>query len=310
MRIIPSSFPLILFLLILPSGFGCSSPVDDEGVVARINGEPIYLAQLEAAHDLKFLARTSLNSTFLDHLHQEYGAVLSEILVQRLVIQFLARQDMAVSQEELDAVEAQVRSDYPEGAFEQILIEEYIHLDRWRDQLRATLSQEKLLQKILRPTISIDYQEVDAYYRRNIADFYLRPKVRFLFIQGQERDQVEKVAQMSASEPDPEILGKRFDRVDVHAYTLREDNIPADWQALLGELEPMQTTQILGVEDGYQALTLLERTGGRIVDPAQAYPLVERILVERKLQEAFDAWLANELQSSEITVNRQLLGVE
>ncbi|WP_459935757.1 SurA N-terminal domain-containing protein [Desulfonatronum parangueonense] len=308
MRIIPFSFPFLLALAVAVIGTGCSSPMVEDGVVARINGQPVYMAQLEAAHDLKYLARTTQHSSSLDRLRQEYGAVLSEIVVQYLVAQFLEQRGLAVSENELDASEALVRADYPEGAFEQILVEEYIHLDRWREQLKATLSLEKLLQKVLRPTISIDYQEVDAYYKNNIGDFYLHPRVEFLFIHGRERDLVEKVLEMSVSETNPEILGKRFDRVVVHSYRLREENLSPDWQTLLGDLDPVQATSILMREpEGHYALVLLDRTQGRIIDPAQAYPLVERILVERKLEQAFEAWLADALASANIVINHHLL---
>lgn len=290
---------------------GCSAPLDDEGVVARINGEPVLLSELEAVHDLKYLTGMTHQAGSLHRLREEYGAVLTEILVQRLVARNLTDLGQAVTDAELEAAEMVVRADYPDGAFEQMLIEEYIHLDRWREQLRAGLNQEKLAQKVLRPSISIDYLEVDAYYRKHIADFYLHPRVRFLLIQGQERDLVEKVLELSAAEPDPDVLGKRFDRVDVHAYALREDNIPGDWQALLSALEPGQATDILlRAQDGYQVLVLLERTEGRIVDPAQAYPLVERILLENKLQQAFDAWLTEALRSAAIQVNHHLLSRE
>lgn len=298
----------LILLLTLVSG--CSAPFDEQGVVARINGEPVLLSEVEAVHDLKYLAGMTHQVDSLQRLQAEYGAVLTEILVQRLVAGYLADQGLAVTDEELEAAEMVVRADYPEGAFEQMLIEEYIHLDRWREQLRAGLNQEKLVQKVLRPSISIDYLEVDAYYREHIA-FYLQPRVRFLLIQGQERDLVEKVLELSATEPDPDVLGKRFDRVDVHAYALREDNIPGDWQALLSGLEPREATNVMSRNpEGYQVLVLQERTEGRIVDPAQAYPLVERVLLESKLREAFDAWLAETLRSASIQVNHQLLARE
>jgi len=286
----------------------CASPDSEQGVVARVNGEPIYLKQLEAKHDLKYLTGAGSYAPSLERLQAEYGMVLSDMVVGILVSQFLAKRGMAVGEAELDAVEAQVRADYPEGAFEQMLVEEYIDLDLWREQVRATLNLEKLFQKVFRPQISIDYQEVVAYYRENIVDFYLRPKVRLLHIQGPDKESVEKVLELARQEEDLVALRTRFDRVEVHRYTLHEDNIPTDWRSFLEGLEPGQSSGALVLKgQGYQALVLLERTPGRIVDPAQAYPLVERILVERKLQEAFDAWLAAELEAARIEVNISLL---
>lgn len=300
----------LVFLAWLVAGFssGCTSQNNEQGVVARVNGEPIFLSEVEARHDLKHLVRPIGTSLSLEKLRTEYGMVLSEIVANKLVSQFLGERGLAVGDQDVDAVEAQVRADYPGEAFERILVEEYIDLGIWREQIRATLNQEKLFQKVLRPSISIDYQEVDAYYRENIVDFYLRPRVRFLVIQGQDRESVDKVLEMSREENDPVELDRRFDRVEVRGYTLFEDNIPGDWQELLEGLEPGQHSSVL-LRNGTinQALVLLDRTPGRIVDPAQAYPLVERILVDRKLLEAYEAWLADAIQAAKIEVNSDLL---
>lgn len=287
---------------------GCAPQGDEQGVVARVNGEPIFLAQLEAKHDLKYLAGTVNYSASLERLRSEYGAALSDLVISRLISQYLATRQIEVSDQEVEALEAQVRADYPEDAFEQMLVEEYIDLDLWREQLRTTLSQEKIFLKVLRPQISIDYQEVDAYYRENIVDFYLPARVRFLYVQGPDRESVAKVMELSREMDDPEELGKRFDRVDVHEYTLHEDNIPTEWRAFLDGLDPGQASEVWA-QNGrdFQSLVLMERTPSRIVDLAQAYPLIERILVERKLQDAFDAWLSEELKNARIEVNADLL---
>lgn len=287
---------------------GCSTQSSDQGIVAKVNGEPIFLEQLEARHDLKYLAGTGGYVPSVERLQSEYGMALSEMVINMLVSQYLANRDLEVTDQELDAVEMQVRADYPEDSFEQMLVEEYIDLALWREQLRATLSQEKLFQKVLRPRISIEYQEVDAYYRENIVDFYLSPKMRFLYIMGSEKESVEKLLELSRAEDDPTVLGKRFDRVEVHDYTLREDSIAMEWRSRLDALEPGQATGVLSRdEQDHEAFVLLERTPGRIVDLAQAYSLVERILVERKLQEAFNAWLASELDAARVEVNTELL---
>jgi len=292
-------------------GSGCVSQSNDQGVVARVNGEPIYLMQLEAKHDLKYLARSNISSASLERLQDEYGTVLSEMVVNILMAQHLAERNLTASEQDLSAAESLVRADYTEEAFEQMLVEEYIDLDIWREQLKATLHHEIFFQKVLRPQISIDFQEVDAYYRRHIVDFYLRPRMKFLFIQGPDQDSVEKVLELSQTEDDPAQLSKRFDKVEVHGYTLYEDNIPTEWRLVLEELEPGQSTgPLIREARGCQAMVLLEKTPGRIIDPAQAYPLVERVLVEQKLQDAFEVWLSETLQTARIEVNTLLLQSE
>ncbi len=297
-----------LFWVSLGLGAGCTVQSNDQGIVARVNGEPIFLVQLEAKHDLKYLPRSSTPSASLESLQDEYGTALSEMVINILVAQYLGERNMAVLEQDLAAAEFLVRADYPEDAFEQMLVEEYIDLNDWREQLRATLNMETLFLKVLRPQIAIDYQEVDAYYREHIVDFYLRPRITFLLIQGSDKDSVEKVLELSRTEDDPSQLGRRFDKVEVQDYTLYEDNIPREWRTMLEALEPDQATDLMVNEgQGHQAMVLLERTPGRLIDPAQAYPLVERILVERKLNDAFEIWLASAINAASIEVNTRLL---
>jgi hypothetical protein len=108
---------------------GCQNKNEEPGVVARVNGKPIYLTQLEYKYDLSHEG----NGEFVPSVAQvreEYGQILGDLIVQELVSQELEQRNIPVSAKELKDAENEVRSDYPDDSFEQILIEEYIDINQ------------------------------------------------------------------------------------------------------------------------------------------------------------------------------------
>lgn len=299
-----SKYLLILLLVILS---GCAGDSDDMGIVARVNGEPIYLTQLEFQHDQFQSDYVGAYVPSVDKLRNEYGDILTDLIVQELVAQELKRRDMAVTDEEVQVAENTVRADYPEGAFEQVLVEEYIDLKSWRQQLRYHLARRKFFQQVLRPQIKIDYKEAEQYYRDHISDFFLPESLRVLVVRGPSRELVEKAVEKYLADQDQMVLATAFGEVETREAMVREGRLSAAWRNALKGLEPGQSSPVQADRFGFESLVLLERSKAKVLAPAQAYPLVEEALLDSKLQNAFEAWLSDALVSARISVSEHLL---
>ncbi|OIQ48862.1 Chaperone SurA [Pseudodesulfovibrio hydrargyri] len=286
---------------------GCSGDADDIGIVARVNGSPIYLSQLEFQHDQFQEDSVGAYVPSVAKLRREYGEILSDLIVQELVVQELARRDLSVTDEELRKAENTVRGDYPEGAFEQVLVEEYIDLKSWRRQLRYYLAQKKFFQLVLRPQIKIDYKEAEKYYRDHISDFYLAESLRILVVRGPSRELVVKAVEKYLKDHDQMNLATAFGEVETREVVVREGRLSAPWRNALTGLKPGQASDVLTDRFGFEALVLLERSEAKVLPPAQAYPLVEEALLEKKMENAFEKWLSGDLAKADIQVSEHLL---
>ncbi|WP_272699887.1 peptidylprolyl isomerase [Desulfovibrio sp. Fe33] len=295
---------LFLFAALLA---GCAGDADDMGIVARVNGAPIYLTQLEFQHDQFQEDNVGAYVPSVAKLRNEYGEILSDLIVQELVVQELAGRDLAVTDEELREAEETVRADYPEGAFEQVLVEEYIDLKSWRRQLRYYLAQKKFFQQVLRPQIKIDYKEAEKYYRDHISDFYLPESLRILVVRGPSRELVVKAVEKYLKDHDQMNLATSFGEVETREVMVREGRLSAPWRNALAGLKAGQASDVLTDRFGFEALVLLERSEAKVLPPAQAYPLVEEALLEKKLQNAFEEWLSGVLAKADIKVSGHLL---
>lgn len=295
--------PYIAILLML----GCTNDADDMGIIARVNDAPIYLSQLEFQHD-QFQADTAgAYVPSVEKLKAEYGEILTDLIVQELMVQELMHQDLPVTEHELLKAEEVVRADYPEGAFDQMLVEEYIDLKAWRRQLKNHLAMKKFFQQVLRPQIKIDYKEAEQYYRDHISDFYLPESLRILVVRGPSREIVGKAVEKFLKEQDHVNLATAFGEVETREVVVREGRLSAAWKNAISGLKQGQSSGVLTDRFGFEALVLLERSPAKVLAPAQAYPLVEQALLENKLRDAFEKWLGASVDVAKISVSSHLL---
>lgn len=296
------------FLLgLLALAAGCQGDVEDLGIVARVNGRPIYLSQLEFQYDLMHMEGGGAFVPSVALLRKEYGQILGDLIVNELVAQELETRGRGITDQELADAEAFIRKDYPEGAFEQVMVEEYIDLAAWRLQLRYHLAIEKFQQQVLRPQIKIDYTEADAYYRKHISEFYLPERLRLLVIRAPSRELVERAVELYRAERNAQQLSATLKQVATREVTLLEERLSASWKSALRGLSAGQATPVLTESTGFESLVLLEKRPAEVLKPTQAYPLVEEALLQQKLQSAFDDWLAKALQGASVQISEHLL---
>lgn len=285
----------------------CSMDPLQEGVVATVNGHPITLKELESAYDLIQLGWGGQPAVTIGVLRDQYGMVLAQMLVQTFIEQELTRRDLNVTQDELNKAEALVRMDYPPGEFERMLLEEYIDLAVWRRLLRANLATEKFIRKVLRPQVQLDPAEVVAYYKANQEKFVQAAQVRVVHVTGPGRTLVRDAALAYVENPQPAVIQADFPKVFLQEMTMQENRLPKIWVEDLATAPLLTPTVVRANQAGFESLILLERIPAKALDAGLGSPIAEKILLEARLEEAFQEWLATSLGQANIQVSAHLL---
>jgi hypothetical protein len=107
--------------------------------------------------------RELIQQARLRFLHQ-----LGEELV---VARRAADLDIAIDDDALTAAVDAIKADYPEGEFEQMLLESAIPFPLWKERLRARLLVEKVAKVDLIDAMVVTTQEIETYYRNNADAF-------------------------------------------------------------------------------------------------------------------------------------------
>lgn len=298
-------FPCLLVGALLSALFmgGCTDtdPPLPPGVVALVNGEPIPLRLIQAMQATRSVGMGSQQPS-VTLLQKQYGRALSTLIVHALVMQELKKLQISVSDVETTEVENSLRGDYPADEFEKMLTEEYIDMDLWRELLRHSLSMKTFEDKVLRPSLTVPLAEVDAYYAACSEEFRLPERVTLLQIDGPDKGVVE---QMRAAWPTTSPFSSN--ELSVQRYTIRRDSIPKDWSKALQSLRPGQATPVRENGGEFRFIVLETLHPAKALSVAEAYPIIETLLLEEKMGDAFDAWLEQTLSTATIRISVHLL---
>ncbi|BBO93345.1 SurA N-terminal domain-containing protein [Desulfosarcina ovata] len=160
-------FLLIVFLA------GCteSESPTSAAVLIQANGQRITLTQFERAFDVARIAFSDdrmadpqlVNDGRLRLLHQMTEEVAIRCRADEL--------GMELDDQEVTAAIDAIKKDYPEGEFEQMLLESAITLPLWRERLAARLLMEKVVNQDLIPSVTITPKEIETYYRSHPDQF-------------------------------------------------------------------------------------------------------------------------------------------
>lgn len=297
---------LIGILLACTMLSGCQNKSEEPGIIARVNGKPIYLSQLDYKYDLIHEGGGGFVPS-VEQVRTEYGQILGDLIVQELVAQELEQREIPVSDKELKEAEDEVRSDYPDDSFEQILIEEYIDINSWRSQLKYQLAMDKFYRDILRPEIKIDYKEAEKYYRTHLSDFYMPAGYKFVMVKGMSKDLVLKGVELYREGLTPAAISAKLRKVSVREIWIRNGQVPATWKTFVEDLEPGKATPVISQKKEVFCLILKEKKEAALLTPLQAYPTVEKVLLEKKMEEKFEVWLKDKMASSKINISKELM---
>ena len=304
-RTVQASAPVIVLALALILA-ACDRDEVNPGEVAVVNGTPITLKQLQSVHDTLVISGDSPNRS-VEALRAEYGSVLSEMIIQELVVQELERKKMAVTPEEQAAFEEELLQDFPPEGFERMLLEESIDVDMWRASLYRRLSMEKFNNLVLRPQVSITAEEVEGFYLKYQDEFKIPERINFIQFSSLIKDQAVSAAEQFRKKQDPAAIQARFQNMSIRMVVMREDRLAPELVSALSKLKPGEASPPLELNGEYVTIVLLGTEKSRLLSREEMYSRIESIILEDKIQSVFQQWLERKLEKSSIKVSRHLL---
>lgn len=153
---------------------GCSgpdSPSQPDAVLIRSDRQVVTLAQFERAFDAARIAYGDARSVDPGMIEEARLRLLNQMTEELIVDRRAGELNIVLDQEELERAIGQIKKDYPEGEFTQMLLESAIPFALWKDRLRVRLLMEKVVDYELGRTVAITAQEIEAYYKANAEEF-------------------------------------------------------------------------------------------------------------------------------------------
>ncbi|MDR1946969.1 MAG: peptidylprolyl isomerase [Desulfovibrio sp.] len=276
------------------------------GDAAEVDGQSISFAELEAA-------RISLFTGFSPHvpdpddaaLHSQYRYVLSRMIEELVICRYMEQNGFALAPGALEEEERRIRADYPEGAFDDMIIRGGLVIGDWRKALYRRLTVEQFLSRVLRPEITITADEVQQYYLAHTEEFVVPELWHFLRVLGRDVKAVEDArAELTSGVDAAEAQKKHL--VTIQDINMSIDLVPEELAAVLAPLAPGQASKVVKSGQEYTALVLLKKTPASVLDPAEISQRVEHALSEEKMRSIYAEWLQKRLKAIKVRITPAL----
>ena len=149
---------------------GCK-PGKQDGVVATVNGHPIMRTELDKIYNAQVSSNGQQAPTSADQADSTRLQVLQSMILDQIVEQRAAKQNLAATDAEVDAKLAEMKAPYTEEQFQARLKASNLTIDDVKRDLRRSITQNKLLNKEINSRITVTDSDVSDYYNAHKAEF-------------------------------------------------------------------------------------------------------------------------------------------
>ncbi|HSU18981.1 MAG TPA: SurA N-terminal domain-containing protein [Acidobacteriaceae bacterium] len=151
---------------------GCHQ-VQQNGVVATVNGHPILRTDLDKLYNAQLANNPQLKAPLPDQADALRLNILHQLIVEEIVEQRAAKLNLTATDAEVDAKVTELKAPYTEEQFRQKLQASGQTMDSLRRTLRRSLTFDKLLNKEINSRITVTDADVTNYYNAHKAEFNL-----------------------------------------------------------------------------------------------------------------------------------------
>lgn len=188
---------LICFLICSNFYFsGCFSKFENhqKSIVVKVNNSELKLIDFseQLARRLKDLSSLSAKNPAIVNKTKE--AIVQEFIMSSLIRQYAEDKKIAVSEQELDAKIAEIRSIYPDDlSFRRLLADESISFNNWKQLTQRELLREKVFADIRKGLTPLTDKELRSYYDSNKDQFKISEQIFLKQIVVDEQSKAEEL---------------------------------------------------------------------------------------------------------------------
>lgn len=258
-------------------------------VAARVNGQDIPMATFQKQF---FQFKVALTDQNVDLTTDEGKAALAQVRIQvlnslielALIQQAAARMGISISDEQLEArVQETIASGGGEEKFQEWLAESGITPEEFREQLRAELLTEMVIQQVT----------------GSVPDKAEQVRARHILL-ASEQDAQQALRRIQAGEDFAKVAREmsqddvtRPDGGDLGFFPKGMLSVPLEVENAAFALQPGQVSGIVRSPYGFHIIQVLERQAGRPLPP-DVYQAMK--------QKAFDDWLQQQRAAAQVEI--------
>jgi parvulin-like peptidyl-prolyl isomerase len=238
--------------------------------------------------------------------------LLDRLIERHLILEYGKQQGIAVSEGEVASAVKEIRKDYSDKDFQEMLLQGYIDFEDWKDGLRERLLMRKIMEKVSENMKAVSFQEIKAYYDENPKEFKQPAMVKFrqmvtstkedaeaILKRLREGEDMAELAVTTARKPGMEAVGE--------PTWIAGDSLEASMKKAVFALEPGDISGVVKTPYGFHVLEVLEKRPEGVKTLPEALAEIEAKLSCQRKEAFFRRWVRDLRETYPVQINRELL---
>ncbi|MDF1591092.1 MAG: SurA N-terminal domain-containing protein [Desulfobacterales bacterium] len=171
-RLLHAAYPPLILAAVILSVLFLSSCTDtalnfDDAYLIQVSERVVTVSDFNQAFEIAKSAyphNLSQNSVLFKEAQVR---MLNQMIEELLVLQRAAELQIELTESEVTQAIANIKADYPEGVFEQMLLEYAVSYSFWEKRLKIRLMMEKVVEREVHQNITLTPEEIARFYKEN-----------------------------------------------------------------------------------------------------------------------------------------------
>ena len=160
---------VILFVYTLAGCADFRSTQGDEYII-RIGDRVVTVSEFNRAFEIAKAAYPHNEIQDSDAVRNAKSRLLNQMSEEMIIQERALETGIIISDEELEKAVSNIKEDYPEDAFEQVILEYAVSYDTWKNRIKTRLLIEKVIAQELGEQIVISADDISKYYEEHGMD--------------------------------------------------------------------------------------------------------------------------------------------
>jgi len=229
-----------------------------------------------------------------------------------LILEYGKEQGLAVSDGELESAVSDIKKDYAEKDFQELLLKGYIDYGEWKEGLREQLLIKKVTAKASATAPQVSVEEIKAYYDSHPEEFRRPAMVRFRQIVTRTREEADNLQKRLLQGGDMAATVAQSFKVPMSAGSseagwFAEGDLDESIEKAVFSLPVGRVSGVVESPYGFHIIEVLGRKPEGVLSLPEAMTGIETKLRSERLEAFYSEWLRDLRKAIPVKIDRELL---
>ena len=276
-----------------------------EKVILSVGSRKVTLEELKAQRKRMALEPDGASKERLD-------AFVDGVVDYYLILESGKQQGLSVSDEELESAVREIKKDYGEKDFQEVLLKGTIEYGEWKEGLREQLLIKKITDKASAAGPRISGEEIKAYYDSHPEEFRRPEMVRFRQIVTRTREEADNLQKRLVQGEDMAATVAQSSRVPASVGGLEpgwfaKGDLDESIEKVVFSLPVGKVSGVVETPYGFHIFEVLGRKPEGVRGLHEAMTEIENKLRSEWLEAFYSDWLQHLRKSIPVSINQELM---